>query len=172
MGGDYDRGQNGVIGSGSGYDVWRPLNVGVVNQGTIQADVSGERLLVDAQPSSTRGGAGINGGTLTVAGGAGAAAGCGMWAPTRRLISAATDEQRNAQRDQRDSEPGRELDHAGLGVVNQQGGSINLTGALNNTGSSLMLTGPWVLNGGSISNGTVVATNGSSLVVNNGRSMG
>jgi len=57
---------------------------------------------------------------------------------------------------------------AGLGTVNRTGGVYAVTGALNNTGNTLALssaTGDLILNGGSITGGSVTCANGTRIVV-------
>ncbi|MCX6922711.1 MAG: hypothetical protein NT154_05775, partial [Verrucomicrobia bacterium] len=57
---------------------------------------------------------------------------------------------------------------ATLGTFNHAGGTVNITGTLLNANTTLSvnaLSGTWVLNGGRIRGGTVVATNGAALVV-------
>ncbi len=61
------RGQNGTIGA-TGYPWYSPANVSVVNQGTISADVSGGRIIVNAQPFSNQGLVMSPAGTLSLAG--------------------------------------------------------------------------------------------------------
>jgi hypothetical protein len=57
-----------------------------------------------------------------------------------------------------------------LGTLNRVGGAVNITGTLNNTGNTLTLdatTGSWGLTGGTIQGGTVSASGGSQLLINN-----
>jgi hypothetical protein len=56
-----------------------------------------------------------------------------------------------------------------VGTFNRSGGTVNLTGTLNNTNTTLTLDGPgssWVLYNGAIRGGTLLATNGASLIAN------
>jgi hypothetical protein len=67
---------------------------------------------------------------------------------------------------------GGPLTVAGLGTIQNSGGIVNITGHLDNSGRTLALdatTGPWTLvDGGTISKGTVTATDGARLVATGG----
>jgi hypothetical protein len=143
------RGQNGAIGDATDYGD-AVANVGVVNQGTIQADVSGGTITINAEPFSNAGVAqAINGGTLTLE---------NLWSSSGQLNVGASSV--------------LNLDGsftgASLSRVSQTNGTINLPGMVNNSSNTLVLAGAWVLDGGTISGGTVITTNGASLVANTG----
>ena len=141
------RGQNGTIGSLAPFG--GPQNVVVVNQGTISADVSGGTITVNAQPFSNLGLAqGINGGTLAL---------IGAWNNSGTLVESGGA-----------IYLGGNFTVANVGTVNQTNGAIYVTGTLTNTGTLTLASGPWVLNGGTILGGNVVASNGASLIVQGG----
>src|SRR6185312_5551300 len=57
---------------------------------------------------------------------------------------------------------------AQLGVVQNNGGTVNLMGTLNNTGATLALTaatGSWNLSGGTVQSGTITGTGGAALLL-------
>ena len=60
------QGQNGVIGSGSGYCAGGPANVAVINQGTISADVSGGTISIQANSFQNNGIIWAAGGTIAL----------------------------------------------------------------------------------------------------------
>jgi hypothetical protein len=140
------RGQNGAIGDATDYG-GSVANVGVVNNGTISADVSGGTILIDALPFVNAGLAqALNGGTLTLE---------NTWSNSGQLnVSASSVLNLNGS-----------FMGASLSGINRTNGTINLPGIVNNTGNTLVLAGAWMLDGGTILNGTVVATNGASLIV-------
>ncbi len=162
-------GQNGVIGCAAAWG--GPQNVSVVNQGTVSADVSGGTIYVVAQLFSNQGLAqGIQGGALSLAGGGWSSSGV-LNVATNSTLSLTGNGMNSGALNVTNGTVnlGGSLTTAALGAVNQNGGAIYLAGALDNTASSLVLQrGPWVLNGGTIHNGTVVATNGTGLLVSGG----
>ena len=136
------RGQDGTLGGGA-------ANVSVVNQGTISADdVSGGTITINAEPFSNQGLAqGVNGGTLALAG---SWSNSGTFGQNNGAISL-----------------GGTFTGANIGALSGTNGQINVTGRINNSNTTLVLNGAvtsWVLNGGTISGGTVVTTNGSASV--------
>ena len=59
----------------------------------------------------------------------------------------------------------------GIGTISRTGGTLNLTGTLTNTGSTLALTaatGPLVLNGGTITGGTITTAGGATFTASSG----
>jgi hypothetical protein len=125
-------------------------NVGVVNRGTIQADVSGGTITINAEPFSNAGVAqAINGGTLTLE---------NLWSSSGQL-NVGTSSVLNLD---------GSFTGASLSGVNRTNGTINLPGMVNNSSNTLVLAGAWVLNGGTISGGTVITTNGGTLIVGPG----
>ena len=59
---------------------------------------------------------------------------------------------------------------AGLVTINRTNGTVYLTGVLNNTNATLALnaaSGSWVLSGGTVQGGTIAASGGAGLLVNN-----
>jgi hypothetical protein len=127
-------------------------NVGVINQGTISADVAGGTITVNAQPLNSQGLAqATNGGTLQL---------LGNWSNPGEL--AATGGTLNL---------GGTFSQATLGTIHGSGGAIAISGLLTNVGGILGLDGAvasWTLAGGTIEGGSVLATNGASLVVSSG----
>ena len=127
----------------------------VVNQGTIDADVSGQTITVSAGSAGTltnqRTLEATNSGTLSVG---------GAWSNAGTII------EKNATLNL-----GGTFTAAGLGTINRTGGTVNLTGTLTNTANTLNLdttTGSLNLSGGgTITNGTITA-NVSQLTVSSG----
>ena len=185
------RGQNGVVGSGAGAAISGPTNVGLINLGTIACDVSGGTISVNAQPVVNDGLLIMtNGGSLSlnylpqVAGlsvsGSGTLTLGGSWQLNQSLsltgtalsfngnwTNAATINTSNSI-----VNLGGTFILADLGQFNPTGGVVNLTGTLTNTAHTLVLDGAgygsWGLNGGTILGGTVITTNGASLIVKSG----
>jgi len=144
------RGRNGAIGFGG----WWPSQSGVmvINQGTISCDVSGGTLWICGQPFNNQGLAqAINGGALSFQ---------YPWSNSGTL--AASNGTLNLMNN---------FTTAELGTIQATNGTVNLNGTLDNTGSTLVLGaegGSWVLAGGTIRGGTLVATNGAELLVQGG----
>jgi RHS repeat-associated protein len=62
---------------------------------------------------------------------------------------------------------------ASLGQFNRSGGAVYVTGTLNNTNTTVPLNalgGSWILNNGTVNGGTIIATNGTALFVQNNNS--
>ncbi len=146
------RGQNGGIGAWSGYPLYGPANVSVINRGIISADVAGGQITINAQPFSNQGLAqGINGGTLSLG---------GAWDNMGTLVESGGA-----------IYLGGNFTVANVGTVNRTNGAVYISGTLTNTGTTLTLnaaSGSWALSGGTILGGTVAAGNGASLVVSSG----
>ena len=134
------RGENGTI----GYHGWwgGPANVGVINQGTIAADVGGGTIMVQAQPFINQGTVEArNGGTLVLA---------GNWSNTGTI---------------RETNGTLNLDGtftvSSLGSIQRTGGTVNILGTLNNTGTTLALntgSGSWVISGSALIRGGTITT--------------
>ena len=165
------RGQNGLVGAGNGW-VGGPQNVGVINQGTISPD-SGGTINIAAQPFTNQGVVQANsGGSLSISGlqnGVGAAVtlnGGGSLSLGGGWANAGTINATNVT-----VNLGGSFTLADLGTLNRSGGLVSVTGTLSNTNTVLVLDalgGSCVLTGGTILGGTVVATNGASLIVSSG----
>ena len=132
------RGENGEIGY-STRSYGGPQNVGVINQGTISADVSGGTVTVNAEPFTNQGLAqAVNGGTLAIN---------DTWSNSGRLV-----------------ENNGTVYLGGVtfsngGTINVTNGTFYLTGTINNTNNVIALNGTngsWVLAGGVIHGGNVV----------------
>jgi len=130
-----DRGarQNGIIGSAPDL-VGRAGQCGRPQPGPSPAMSAAGRFLPMRSRSLTRGWRRDYGGTLTVSGGSWSNSGVWNVASNSTLnVSGSGTNSGTLNVTNGTAVLGRELDHGGVGVVNQQGGSINLTGALNNT---------------------------------------
>jgi hypothetical protein len=142
------RGQIGMIGAAA-YPYNSPANVALINQGTIQADVSGGTITVNAEPFTNQGLAqAINGGTLAL---------IGAWNNSGTLVE---------NGGILDLEGGFTL--ANVGTLNRTNGTIYVNGTLTNAGTLTLsaASGSWVLQGGTILGGAVTTTGGASLIVN------
>ena len=144
-------GQSGQIGYAPSCWGGSP-NAGVINQGTISADVAGGTLIVNAQPFSNQGlTQALNGGTLQL---------LGIWSNVGVLGN--TGGTLNF---------GGGFSESALGAIHGTGGTISISGTLTNGGGILGLDGSvasWTLAGGTIQGGSVLTTNGASLVVSSG----
>jgi RHS repeat-associated protein len=144
------RGQNGTIGYHSAFG--GPANVGVVNQGTIAADVNGGTISVEAQPFTNQGLAqSFNGGTLILS---------GSWSNSGTLVVS------NGTLNLSGS-----FTTAGLGAINRSNGTVMVSGTLENTGSTLALdaaAGSWVMNGGTLRGGVFNLSGGAQLIFGSG----
>ncbi len=125
----------------------------VINQGTINADVSGGAIVVNGTNWSNtaiapKGIQVANGATVTLA---------GSWTNSG-AISAAAGSTLNL---------GGTFTVASLGTITSAGATVNLTGTMTNTGNTLTLDGPWFLKGGIIIGGTVAAMGGGVLTATN-----
>ncbi len=155
-----------------GYDSCvGPGNVSVINQGTISADVPGGTIYLNAQPFNNQGVIGAtNGGTLLVAGSCINSGSLGGSGGTVNF-SGGLDNQAGTQTNT-DSTiiSGNFTNGAGQTLIFDAPGTI--TGFLDNQGGQVLVNGSnqLTLNGGTIRGGTVVATNGASLVVQGGGS--
>ena len=143
------RGKNGQIGSVTGSPYYTPANVAVINQGTISADVSGGTITINAQPFSNLGLAqALNGGTLKLN---------SIWSSSGTLAQSGGT-----------LYLGGNFSLADWGSVSGTNGTIYLSGRLSNTNTTLTLdaaSGSWVIQGGAVYGGTIVTTNGASLLV-------
>ena len=124
-------------------------NVAVVNQGMISADVSGGTITINAQPFSNLGLAqALNGGTLKLNNSWNSSGALAQSGGTLYL--------------------GGNFTLADWGSVSGTNGTICLSGTLSNTNTTLTLdaaSGSWVIQGGAVCGGTIVMTNGASLLV-------
>ena len=147
----------------------------VVNQGTIDANISGAALSIDGSNWSNDSGGKLevqSGGTLnlgqagnsrswsnlgTVTASSGTLSlGGGAWSNTGTIT--ATNSTVNL---------GGSFSLSTLGSFSRSGGTVNLTGFLNNASTTLTLdatAGSWALAGGTISGGIVATSGGSALV--------
>ena len=144
-------GQNGSI--GYNRSLGGATDAGVVNQGTISADMSGGIITIG-------GGSFNNGGTLIAQNGG-----------EIQLTSGAWSNNGTVQTSGGIVNLGGSFATPDVGMIQGPGGMVNITGILNNTNATLVLDGAaaaWNLVGGLIAGGTVMTTNGASLVVNNG----
>jgi hypothetical protein len=130
---------------------------GILNQGTIAADVFGQILQIDGNSFTNAAGASLlatNGGTLNLGGGAAAWHNAGTITAYNGTVNL-----------------GGTFFAADVGGFSRGGNSaINLTGTLNNTGATLALnasTGSWAMRGGTIVGGTVSASGGALLQIGN-----
>jgi hypothetical protein len=166
------RGETGGIGF---VQAWGgPPNVGLINQGTISADVSGGNITVNGQPFENQGTVrAINGGQVTLvnllnrAGASVAATGAslsfsGTW--TNAGSISATDSAVTL---------GGSFQFLSGGTFQRSGGALNQPGMLDNTGNTLHLdatTGSLRLTGGGgLKGGTIQASGGAKLVVQIGK---
>ena len=143
---------------------------GVINQGTILADVAGQTLTVDP---SGNGAAFSNQATVTAVNGATLVLGSN-WTNTATItvtnstltLNDTWDNEGTITANDSTVNLGGAFTLAELGTFNRSGGTVNLTGTLDNSGGSLELnatTGDWTLNGGRIDNGTVRFLDGQTL---------
>jgi len=143
-------GQKGVIGYNVNFG--GPQNVSVINQGVISSDVSGGMINIYAQPFSNYGLAQVvNGGSLTLN---------STWINSGSLVESSGT-----------LNLGGIFSWTDLGTLNRTNGTVNVTGTLNNTNTTLALntvTGPWVLAGGDIQSGTIVASSAAPLIISSG----
>jgi uncharacterized repeat protein (TIGR02543 family) len=184
------RGQSGQIGY-SPYWYGGGTNLTVVNQGLISCDVNGGIFYLTAQPLVNEGSVAMsNGGSLYInymtnvtglsSSGAGTLTLNGTWQNNQTLtvgsgetltlngnwINAGTISETNATVNFDGT-----FTFSEIGRVNASGGRLNLNGTLVNSNTTMVLgetDAAWVLNGGTILGGTIVATNGASLVVSSG----
>jgi hypothetical protein len=180
-------GQNGAIGFSNCFG--GPQNVGLINQGTILADVVGGTISITGQPFSNQGLLGAsNGGQLNIqlAGNLGQVSTIGGSTLTLNgtytnnlalnltsnsvlnlngnWFNAGSINATNATLNL-----GGAISEGAIGLWNRTGGSVNLTGTINNSNAVLSLNvlgGSCVLNGATILGGIVSATNGAALIVN------
>ena len=138
------RGKNGQI-------INRTSGGTIVNQGTISADVAGGTVSI--------GGTGtfVNQGTVSVANG-GTLSLNGAWSGTG-TVSVGASGTLNL---------GGSFTQAGMGTFNRTGGTVNVNGTLTGNLALSAGTGSWVLNSGTVRNGTLSTTGGAALVVSNG----
>ena len=145
---------------------------GVINQGTILADVAGQTLTVDP---SGNGATFSNQATVTAVNGATLVLGSN-WTNTATItvtnstltLNDTWDNEGTITANDSTVNLGGAFTLAELGTFNRSGGTVNLTGTLDNSGGSLELnatTGDWTLNGGRIDNGTVRFLDGQTLRV-------
>jgi len=155
----------GTVGSSSG-------TAGLINQGTIDSDVSGRTVTVRSGAGWTNQGLirGSNGGDvrlfdpwtntgqITIVGG-GELTLDGTWQNQGTITS--VDSTVNLDGN---------FDLAAIGTFDRTGGTVNLTGTFDNTAGLLLdaTTGSWVVRGGTIVGGEVDATDGSELVFSSG----
>ena len=145
---------------------------GLINQGTILADVAGQTLTVDP---TGNGGTFSNQGTVTVVNGATLVLGSNWTNAAAITVNNSTltltdtwDNDGTLTANDSTVNLGGEFTLAELGTFDRTGGTVNLTGTLDNSGGSLDLnatTGDWTLNGGRIDNGTVRFLDGQTLRV-------
>ena len=155
-------GQNGTVGDAS---VWGgPGNISVVNQGTILAD--GGSIVLDAQLISNQGAMGASGGgTLLVASSCintGSIDGSGGTVD----ILGSFDNQAGMQTIADAITISGDFTN-GVGQTLVFDAPATITGFLNNQGGQMVVSGTnhLILNGGTILGGTIVTTNGASLIV-------
>ena len=145
------RGQNGTIGAAFSSPWGGPVNVAVVNQGTVSADVAGGTIVINGQPFSNQGlGQGINGGTLAL---------MGAWSNDGALSQSGGA-----------LNLGGSFSYADLGTVDSTSRGVYLSGTLNNTNSTLTLNPAmgWVLSGGTVQGGAITMVGGGSFIVQSG----
>jgi hypothetical protein len=144
------RGRNGTVGRAVNW--WLgSTSVGVVNQGTISADVNGGMISVRADCFTNQATLEArNGGSLTLLD-------CWQNQGLMRVDGGTWN-------------LGGQFPTTAIGAVERTGGTVNLTGVLDNGGRTLVLdasSGSWALDGGTIRGGTVTSTAGARLIVAN-----
>ncbi len=134
-------------GSGSIYGT----GGGIINQGTISADVPGRVITLLNSQTNTGSWQAINGGTLNIN---------AAWSSSGTIVvNSGT------------VNLGGTFLNSGIGLISRTNGVINLTGILNNAGATLGLndtTGSWNFAGGTIRGGTVTTAGTAQLVVASG----
>ena len=170
-------GQNGSV----GYNPLLPdyqgvpggaSDAGVANQGTIAADVNGGTITIAGGNLSNAGTlAATNGGTLQLSSGSTMNSGTITEAGGTMTLHGSWSNSGVIQGNGGTLNLGGSFTLAAAGTLKPgNGAGVNLTGTLNNSNTTLVVDGavaPWVLSG-TILGGTVVTTNGASLVVGSG----
>ncbi len=177
-------GDNGQVGSSYYYCFGGPLNVGLINQGAISANVSGGTIYLIGSPVVNSGSIGMsNGGNLSVnympdvTGVATNSSGVltlngsydissplaldnstltlgGSWTNVATITLSNSTVTLSGN-----------LTVSNLGTFKPTNSTVYLAGNLDNTNTTLTLDGQsWILNGGTIAGGTVDTVNGASLI--------
>jgi len=164
------RGHSGAIGHSTCWG--GPLNVAVINQGTITAELSGGTISISAQRFTNQANVQVsNGASLNIDTLDNTPSGTVLVNDSTLTLSGSWTNAGSMSATNSTVNLNGSFNLASLGVFNRSGGTVNLGGTLDNGGAVIALnagTGSWVMSGGTLRNAVLTVSGGAQLTFGNG----